>query len=337
MRQTIWILLLCLFTACNAPSPSTPEDEATFTPATIVWEEVATAPLGRSEGQSAVVGDKLYVFGGYTDYTFVPKSFASDVYDPDSDTWKRLPDTPRPLTHAGTAEDDQNIYLAGGVVGPNDPDEAGKVKIPAIAEVWRFNTATSEWSAMPPLPEPRGAGALVVLGGDLHYFGGTGEDRYQSVGEHWALPLDGSSAWRALAPLPNPRNHLAGIVIDNSIYAIGGQQGHNETLVTQASVQRYDPASDSWVELASLPYGLGHISNSTVEVGGRIYVVGGETSEGVFSDDVLVYDPELDAWSPTNAYLRAENALIGGAVGSSIFITGGSEWSLRTVRGRITE
>jgi hypothetical protein len=30
---------------------------------------------------------------------------------------------------------------------------------------------------MPPLPEARGAGALVVLGENLHYFGGTGFDR----------------------------------------------------------------------------------------------------------------------------------------------------------------
>lgn len=335
MRPIVWLCTLFFLSACNQPSP-TPENSATFTPATIVWQEVAEAPRARFEGQSAVVGGKLYVFGGYTDGSIIPKSFEAEVYDPDSNTWRQLPDLPRPLTHAGTTEDGESIYFAGGVVGSDDPNEANKTKIPATTEVWRFDTTTEQWSALPPLPEPRGAGALVVLGDNLHYFGGTDKNRYGEVSEHWALPLSGATTWRALAPLPNPRNHLAGIVVDNNIYAIGGQHGHNRTLVTQASVQRYDPADDSWTELASLPYGLGHISSATVAVGGRIYVVGGETSGyGSYTDNVLVYDPELDVWSATTPYPRAENSLIGGALGNEIFITGGSEKSLRTMKGTL--
>ena len=336
MRHAGYGLLLCLLTACDLSSSSLPESEPASTPAPIVWEEVAAAPLARVEGQSTVVGGKLYVFGGYTDRSIIPKSFDADVYDPSSDTWTRLPAMPRPLTHAGTAQDGRNICLAGGVVGSDDPLEASRVKIPATTEVWRFDTVTQTWSAMPPLPEARGAGALAVLDEELHYFGGTGEDRYQEVGEHWALPLDGSTTWRSLAPLPNPRNHLAGIVVGNAIYAIGGQHGHNETLVTQASVQRYDPITDTWVERASLPYGLGHISNSTVEVDGLVYIVGGETgSYGSYTDNVLVYNPELDVWSATTPYPRPENSLVGGTIGNNIFITGGSEGSLRTTKGTL--
>lgn len=335
MRPALLTLVLYL-TACDFDTASRPE--AAFTPAPITWQEVAAAPLARFEGQSAVAGGKLYVFGGYTDGSILPKSFEAHVYDPSADTWARLPDMPRPLTHAGTATDGKNIYLAGGVVGSDDADDTDRTKIPATTEVWRFDTTTDEWSALPPLPEPRGAGALVVVGGSLHYFGGTGLDRYQEVGEHWSLPLDGSAPrnrqWRALATLPNPRNHLAGIVVDGSIYAIGGQHGHNETLVTQASVERYDAANDRWVERTSLPYGLGHISSSAMTIGGRIYIVGGETGGfGDYTDTVQVYDPELDAWSTTTPYPRPENSLIGGAVGKDIFITGGSERSLKTVKG----
>lgn len=331
MRQPRWFLLLGLLTACDLSQPNT--SAPTFTPAAITWERVADAPLARFEGQSVVVGERLYVFGGYTDSSIIPKSFEVNVYNPADDTWDTLPELPRPLTHAGTATDGRSIYLAGGVVGSEDPQDTAK--IPATTEVWRFDTLTEVWSAMPPLPQPRGAGALVVLGDALHYFGGTGEDRYQEVGEHWALPLSGG-AWRSLAPLPNPRNHIAGVVVANAIYAVGGQHGHNETLVTQASVERYDPATDSWTRRASLPYGLGHVGNSTVAVDGLIYVVGGETGGyGLYTDNVLVYDPELDAWSTTTPYPRAENSLLGGAIGESIFITGGSERSLHTLKGTL--
>lgn len=306
----------------------------TFTPSTITWERVAGAPLARFEGQSAVVAGKFYVFGGYTDSSIIPKSFEANVYDPATDTWERLPDMPRPMTHAGTAVAGEDIYLAGGVVG--SPDASREAKLPASDEVWRYNTRTQTWSAMPPLPEPRGAGALVALGGALHYFGGTSDDRYQETGEHWVLLLDGSSSWEARASLLNPRNHLAGIVVDNVIYAIGGQHGHNETLVTQASVERYDPEQDRWVELASLPYGLGHVHSSTVEVDGRIYTVAGETSGyEVYTDNVLVYDPERDVWRQTTPFPRAENSLMGGAIGNRIYITGGSARSLWTWRGTV--
>lgn len=332
MQPTLRLLPLGLLAACNLSR--TDVAAPAFTPPPIVWERVADAPLARFEGQSVVVGGELYVFGGYTDGSVIPKSFEVNVYNPADDTWNTLPELPRPLTHAGTATDGVSIYLAGGVVGSENPQDTAK--IPATTEVWRFNTVTEVWSAMPPLPEPRGAGALVVFGDALHYFGGTGEDRYGQVGEHWALPLAGGSAWRALAPLPNPRNHIAGVVVGNAIYAVGGQHGHNETLVTQDSVERYDPATDTWTPRASLPYGLGHVGNSTLVVDGLVYVVGGETGGyGLYTANVLVYDPELDAWSTTTPYPRAENSLIGGAVGDKIFITGGSGRDLQTIKGTL--
>ena len=56
-----------------------PGDDVAFS---ITWTEVADAPLARFEGQSAVVADKLYVFGGYTDGSVIPKSFPSRCLRP---------------------------------------------------------------------------------------------------------------------------------------------------------------------------------------------------------------------------------------------------------------
>ena len=346
IRSSLPTFLLVVLAACTfdlvptlpqddpVPEESPAEDGApgSDTDSSITWTAVADAPLARFEGQSAVVGGKLYVFGGYTDGSVMPKSFEADVYDPASDTWERLPDMPRPITHAGTTPHGTNIYLAGGVVGSEDPEQLEKTS--ASTGVWRFDTRTHEWSPMPPLPEPRGAGALVVLDDTLHFFGGTGLDRQQEVGDHWALSLDGGSAWRPLAPLPNARNHLAGLVVGGVIYAVGGQHGRNETLETQNSVHAYDPNADSWYEVAPLPTGLGHISNSTFVLGDRIVIVGGETTGyGVFTDEVLVYDPASDTWSNTTPLPTAENSLVGGVVGNDIFIAGGSERSTRTLKG----
>lgn len=207
----------------------------------------------------------------------MPTSFAADMYDPETNTWTRLPDLPRPIMHAGTAVDDDNVYLAGGVVGSTNP--IVRAKLSAASEVWRYHVPTQTWSVLPPLFEPRGAGALAVVDDALHFFGGTTRDRYTRVGED----LGGAAAWEVAAPLPNPRNHLSSAVLGGKIYVIGGQHGHNETLVTQRSVHVWDPeTSKRWTELASLPYGLGHTSNATLAYQGRIYVMAVKRS-GSFS------------------------------------------------------
>ncbi len=337
--------LLVLLSACtielspygpsdDVPSEDVGGDDVPARDIAIAWREGAESPLARFEGQSAVVGGKLYIFGGYTDGSVIPKTFEADVYDPATDTWEQLPDMPRPMTQAGTVADDTNIYFAGGVVGSDDPYGESE-KIPATTEVWSFDTESEVYSAMPPLPEPRGAGALALLDDTLHFFGGTGEDRYQEVGDHWALALDGSEAWRELAPLPFPTNHLAGVTVDGFIYAVGGQMGHNETLETQSRVQVYDPEFDGWYEVAPLPQSLGHIGNSTFRRGGRIYVVGGEVSYGSSSDLVFVYDPELDVWVKAAPFPTREHSLLGGVVEDQLVLTGGSALSTRTLIGTL--
>jgi hypothetical protein len=79
----------------------------------IKWSTVAPSPIARSEAQSAVVNGKLYLFGGYINTTYTPTRRA-DVYNPTNNTWTRIKDLPKGLTHSGTAVSGKNIYLAGG-------------------------------------------------------------------------------------------------------------------------------------------------------------------------------------------------------------------------------
>ena len=72
------------------------------------------------------------------------------------------------ITHGAVAVDDSTIYIAGGFVGPHPG--------PQTDHVWKYDTVTRTWSAGPALPGARGAGALVRLGRELHFFGGTERD-----------------------------------------------------------------------------------------------------------------------------------------------------------------
>ena len=304
-------------TATATPS-ATPSSNTT-----LIWTTGAQSPEARSEALGAMISGKLYVFSGYTDSTSIPKSRTANVYDTSTNTWSNLPDLPRPITHAGVATDGENIYLAGGVVGGVNPGEAEKIN--AINEVWRYNIANRTWSAMPALPQPRGAGELALLGRDLHFFGGTGTDRYTSASDHWVLSLDDSTSWIASAPLPNPRNHLGDAVIDGKIYAIGGQDSHNEALTTQTSLHVWDPATpEVWTELASLPAGRSHIGGSTIVRGGQIYVFGGEVDHTNSVDTVMIYNPQTNLWRFTTKMPSQRHSGVAGFFGNKVVYTTGS-------------
>lgn len=308
-------------TATTAPTATT-MPTATATPTAtaqvrIGWSTVAEAPLSRSEAQGVTVDGRLYVFGGYTDTSYTPVSRRADMYDPQSNSWTELPDMPMAITHAGVASDGANIYLAGGVVGSGAGD-----KVSATTAVWRYSISAGEWTSMPTLPEPRGAGGLALIGRTLHFFGGTGIDRYTSEDEHWQLSLDGGSEWTAAAPLPNARNHLASAVIDGTLYVLGGQHGHNETLVTQRAVHAYDPATDSWTERAQLPAGRSHMA--VVVVGGQLYLLGGEEQHGVTEDEVFVYDPQADSWASATSLPEPRHSGVAAEIGGFVFYSGGS-------------
>jgi hypothetical protein len=136
-----------------------------------------------------VVNGKLYVFGGYPTSSQVPQ-VRSDVYDPVADSWTRIADMPRKLTHAGVAVDGRNVYFAGGYIGTAATGYAQQF---GTEEVWRYNVDTNQYTRMTDLPARLAGGGLVVVGRNLHYFGGNNASR-QDVAGHYALNLDNPAA-----------------------------------------------------------------------------------------------------------------------------------------------
>ena len=258
-------------------------------PSSRVWHEFARTDLPRYETARVVIDGTLYMLGGF--WTADPKATTRvDALDLTSGQWRRLKDMPVALTHANAARAQGSVWLAGGFEG----DHPG----PVTARVWRWNHAADSWSEGPPLPAPRGGGALVSVGDTLHYFGGFMTDRNTDAADHWQLE-PGAAAWQPLAPLPTPRGHLTGIVLDGLIYAISGNRGHDPIPIDVAATERYDPAADRWETITAPPYPLSHNEGSTFAYGGRIVTIGGRAlSAGRENqDDVMAFAPASGRWS----------------------------------------
>src|SRR5438105_1135282 len=265
----------------------------------LVWSTQAPNPLVRFEGVGGVAGNKLYTFSGfYTCCSSILATTRCDVYDPATNVWTPLASIPQAVTHCGQVADmddssNQVFWLVGGFNG----DHPG----PTTNQVWKYSINFDTWSAGPSLPAPRAAGALVKLGRELHYFGGTirNGSTWTDYGTHWAFDLDTGTSWRAttpdgqqvLAPMPNPRNHMGGVALNGKFYAIGGQHKGQQSTAPQDEVDVYDPATNTWTQAAPMPRPIGHVTANVFVRNEHVVVVSGLTTNSVPIANVIEYDP----------------------------------------------
>jgi N-acetylneuraminic acid mutarotase len=285
---------------------------------TLKWSSVASSSAARSEGQSAVVGGKLYVFGGVN--TSGP--FArSDVYDPSSNSWKRIADLPKKLTHAGTAVVDRNVYFAGGYIGTSS---SGWAQDFATRDVWRYNVDSNSYSSMAQLPSARGGGVLVAVGRKLHFISGADSSRADRT-EHWVLDLDNTGAgWKTLASIPSGKSHLGGVALNGKIYVVAGQKKYDDNAICQSDVHVYNPATNAWTKLANMPRALSHHGASTFVYNGRIIVAGGETAPHSPTSKVSAYDPSTNKWTDLTSLPSSRTSGAAGAINGALYFATGS-------------
>ena len=281
----------------------------------LAWKKAAPSPFARVESPAAVVGGKLYLFGGFT--SDLDASNRVDVYDPAKDVWTRKQDMPTRLTHLNAVVDGGTVWLAGGF--------KGKHPGPVTNEVWKYDADSDKWAEGPPLPERRAGGGLAVVGRRLHYFGGYQADRDTNSGDHWSLALDGGKEWRREAAMPDPRGHVAATVLGGKLYALGGDHGHDKTQIDVSSCHCYDSKAKAWAKVASLPEGRSHFESSTIVHRGKILVVGGRcnTSKRGVVDDILEYDPDADAWKAVGRMPEKLLAPAAAIISGRLVVTGG--------------
>jgi|GEM_PF-2942260 len=104
--------------------------------------------------------------------------------------------------------------------------------------------------------------------------------------------------WVQRADALHPRSEVASVVYNNKLYTFLGFS--NDALDVNSSSEVYNPATNTWQLLASIPAGKSMTHQGTVLVDNTVWFVGGRVGRnpGPLTSETWIYNISTNAWSP---------------------------------------
>lgn len=213
-----------------------------------------------------------------------------------------------------------------------------------------------QWTALSPLPIPRQEHSTVALNNNtIAVVGGVtpvGNSTYQSglqTTDLVQLYDITSNKWRTVSPIPYKVNHPNVAVVNGKIYILGGLVDapipSNPILDWIASGEShvYDPTTDSWQRLESMPPGTERGSAIVGVRGAMIYLAGGMTyllpGEQDAISTVTAFNTTSAKWQrlPAHAANIPEGRQHGvsAVIGNTFYVVGGRWFEKTNVRDTV--
>ena len=196
------------------------------------------------------------------------------------------------------------------------------------------------WTKFAPFPEPSQEIGGTSVNGKLYIIGGLPFAPGQSPAPKGIVwEYDGATdKWAKKKNMPAPAHHVAVTSYRGKLYVFGGgtqvEPGGSNWVPTNKAWE-YDPAADTWRELAPMSTARG--AAVAVEVGGKMYVIGGASvhpGQKIVGLNATVphralgtneeYDPATDSWGLLKARMPlARSGTAYGTFGGKIYVAGG--------------
>ena len=274
------------------------------------WSTKAPMPTASNLLSACVSNGKLYAIGGGLSAT--TSSWAVEEYDPATDKWTKRANLPEAMCGLSTSAIDGKIYAIGGATSPVGA---------ARSSVYVYDPETDNWMHKTDMPTARAYLSASVVNGKIYVIGGAPSafsPAYKTVEEYDPV----TDTWTMKEDMPTARcAHSAGLV-DGKIYAIGGMVGGPTPWMGLSVVEAYDPATDTWTRKADMP--TRRLCHSVSAVDGKIYSMGGGTSNSDALATLEEYDPITDTWTRKADMPTARWGLSSSVVDGKIYAVGGA-------------
>jgi N-acetylneuraminic acid mutarotase len=262
------------------------------------WDaaEVPDLDENRKWAAAAWLRGKLYVIGG--DVGAEEYSKQCHRWDPANPAagWERVADLGNGRCYHAAAVLGGALYA---VAGELQAEVGGDM----TASVERYDPDTNAWAAVAPLPSARYDTSTAVLDDKMYVLGGWGHAGHL---KSCACYSAATGAWEALPDMQHARGAPAAAVFDGKLWVTGGYDDDGYNL---ASVEVYDPASNTWdrTKADMTTARCGHVA---AVLNGELHVVGG------VSESVEKYDPGSNSWAvvPAMQLPEARDGCSGAAV-----------------------
>jgi hypothetical protein len=344
-RLLVAALALAVFAASAAlawealrPSPRSPASDLSLLPSGDPWDgyeqgwtELPAPPEMRQGATLAWAGDELLYWGGVHagDKEYAP-TLDGYAFDPVDGVWHPIPTAP--LRGSNT----RAIWTGTEAIfwGVDEDGRTGGLA---------FDPSTEHWRIVPPSPHQsswRGVlwgGVLVWTGNELIYWGGGEPGDPENVRGAAYDPV--SDAWRPIADAPIGLNLASGVWTGREVIVFGSLlNGRNIASTPNALGAAYDPATDTWREIA--PSDLSPQASSAVWVGDRMVAWD-------YGFGAAEYLPDRDEWRRLpnvpgeSAECYVDSAVVEGTVFAwdcgyaATLPPGGTQWE--PVQGGVTE
>jgi N-acetylneuraminic acid mutarotase len=218
---------------------------------------------------------------------------------------------PVPIEETAAAAAGGNLYVMGGF------NAAGL----SLSTTYVFDG--SSWRSGPQLPLGLDHPSATTLDGQLYIAGGHSNGRDSAR----LFRLD-TGHWTELAPMHYARGGHSLVAAQGKLYAVGG----NTAAANVRPVESYDPATNGWAVVTSLPDPRNHLMGFVL--GGRICVAGGRSPTTARVD---CFDVTTNAWSSLPALPQATSG--GGAAtfsGDDVVVLGGQDASETRIVSQLT-
>ena len=290
------------------------------------WQVISELPTQRKGFSTAVVESKIYLIGGTLFENDRDGPFGMslmEVYDPQTNTWKRLADMPTARTGSRAAVVDGKIYVLAGKMSKDD--QAVNFKTWKVVEM--YDPQTDTWVRKQGMFLRRAsfgigvvAGKIYAIGGNIHPGDRKPEDpRRVNLVEAYDSATD---TWAKRADMPTRRKSVKAAVIRDTIYAIGGsgwpQAWDGGPFL--GTIEVYQPRINRWTKRPDMPNPRTVFFSVVIDE--KIYLVGDSTAE-VRPVPIEVYDPTTERWHLIPAAPTVELPFGVASVNGKIYIFGG--------------
>jgi N-acetylneuraminic acid mutarotase len=248
-----------------------------FDPGTDRWTKKKSMPVPVHHQAQAAFEDKIYTFGGCSKQLNGAAAVDNSwEYDPAADAWKTLAPLPVKMCAAEAETLDGRIYVIGGVT---TFENGMGTRVTGMNQV--YDPRTNTWEQRTPMPTARNHHFSATVNGRIYMIGG----RLGSGGAGAASPTDvneeydpATNIWTLKAPMPTPRSGGGAAVYNGRIITAAGELTTRQFAATFRAVEAYDPATDTWSILPSMPQAK-HGGGVAI-VGNRLYLASGALTPG---------------------------------------------------------